>query len=451
MDSPSASLRYGAAQQAKLRRLAQPLTGHRNDYDGLMELVGDARFVLLGEATHGTRDFYAARAAITERLINEKGFTAVAVEADWPDAYRVNRYVRGEDADADADAALDDFGRFPLWMWRNTEVREFVETLRAVNRSRAARDRVGFYGLDMYSLYRSVEWVLAYLEKMDPEEAKAAKARYACLESATGEPQYYGHEVRRGRRPSCREEAVEQLERLRQKAHIYLRHDGMEAEDEQFQAERNAHLVRNAEAYYRAMFTGWDNTWNLRDQHMAETLEALAEHLSRHGQQARIVVWEHNSHVGDARATAMSRRGEHNLGQLMRQRRGGDTVLVGFTTYSGTVTAAHDWDGPAWRRRVRPGLEGSVERIFHELEPERFYLPLRGQSADGLLTEPLLERAIGVIYRPETERLSHYFESRLGEQFDAVFHFDHTRALEPLDRTSEWERGDMPETYPFGV
>jgi erythromycin esterase-like protein len=336
-------------------------------------------------------------------------------------------------------------------MWRNTEVLDFVAFLREFNRGRPRRAQAGFYGLDLYSLYSSVDAVIHYLDEVDPQAARRARDAYGCLEHQDREAQHYGRGVRLGLRASCEEQVLQQLLELRRNAAEYLKRNGMDAADELFQAQQNARLVQNAERYYRAMFTGRENTWNLRDAHMADVLDALARHLSTEGRPSRIVVWEHNSHIGDARATEMGRRGDHNVGQLVRQRHGDACVLVGFTTYSGTVTAADDWDGPAQRKRVRPALEGSVEELFHDVRHERFFVRLRERPVAQILEEPCAERAIGVIYRPQTERVSHYFDTRLSRQFDAVFHFDHTRALEPLDATSEWAGSEMPHTYPWGT
>ncbi|HEX8353889.1 MAG TPA: erythromycin esterase family protein [Pyrinomonadaceae bacterium] len=436
-----------------VRAAARPLEGAAADYDPLMEMVGGARFVLLGEASHGTHEFYAERAEITKRLITERGFTAVAVEADWPDAYRVNRYVRGESEDADAREALGGFGRFPTWMWRNTVVVEFVEWLRAHNEALpAGAPRVGFYGLDLYSLYTSIEAVLGYLDKVDPEAARRARRRYSCFEHFGEDAQSYAYAAAYGAAESCEPGVVEQLVELRRRAPELANRDGRVARDEFFYAEQNARLVKNAEEYYRSMFGGRVNSWNMRDKHMAETLDALFAHLSAEGQDARVAVWEHNSHLGDARATEMGEGGEWNVGQLVRERYARDCVLVGFTTHRGTVTASSDWGEPGRRKRVRPALEGSYEALFHEAGPGRFMLDLREAGpARDLLRLPRLERAIGVIYRPETERLSHYFHARLAEQFDAVLHFDETRAVEPLERAPHWEAGDEPpETYPSG-
>jgi erythromycin esterase-like protein len=428
---------------------AEPLSGGADDYDGLLALIGDARLVLIGEASHGTHEFYRERARITRRLIEERGFTAVAVEADWPDAYRVNRYARGAPDDADAEEALRGFRRFPTWMWRNAEVLDFVGWLRAHNERAGPDGGAGFYGLDLYSLYASVAEVISYLERVDPRGAELARERYACFEQFGGE-QTYGHAVALGISDSCRRQVVTQLTELQRRADAYLRRDGLAAEDEQFYAEQNARLVASAEEYYRSMFADRTSSWNLRDRHMADTLERLLAHLSRHGEPARVVVWEHNSHIGDARMTEMSRRGELNLGQLARERWPEDAALVGLTTYSGTVTAASAWDAEAERKRVRPALPGSYEALFHEVGEPRFLVDLTSKWVDEL-AGPRLERAIGVIYRPETERASHYFSARLAGQFDALIHIDETRAVEPLERTPGWELGEPPETYPTAL
>jgi erythromycin esterase-like protein len=349
-----------------VRKAARPLTGAAGDYDPLMDLIGDARFVLLGEASHGTHEFYRERAQVTKRLIEEKGFTAVAVEADWPDAYRINRYVRGAGDDVDAEEALSDFRRFPRWMWRNTDVVEFVEWLRAHNNALSqSAGKTGFYGLDLYSLHASMKAVIQYLERVDPDAAKRARARYACFDHFGPDPQVYGFIAASDRSKSCRDEVVSQLVELRRRAAEYGRRDGGIAEDELFYAEQNARLVKNAEEYYRSMFFEEVSSWNLRDSHMVETLDALAAHLGRQDGQAKIVVWAHNSHLGDARATEMGQRGELNIGQLVREKYGRDAVLVGFTTHHGTVTAASDWGGVAERKRVRPALPGSCEALFH--------------------------------------------------------------------------------------
>jgi erythromycin esterase-like protein len=441
----------GAAAEL-VRRSAMPLTGSPTDYDPLMELIGEAPFVLLGEASHGTHDFYRERAAITRRLIEEKEFNAVIVEADWPDAYRVNCFVRSA---GDADEAIDSlagFERFPTWMWRNADVLDFIGWLREFNEDQAAADRVGFYGMDLYSMYSSIDAVLGYLEKVDPEAARQARARYGCFDHFGEDSQAYGYATSIGMARSCADAVVEQLVDLRRRAADYANRDGWIAQDEFFYAEQNARLVKNAEEYYRSMFGGRVSTWNLRDRHMVETLNALVGHLGRSGRRAKVAVWAHNSHLGDARATEMGQRGELNVGQLVREQYGRDAVLVGFSTYTGTVTAADDWGQPALRKKVRPGIAGSYEELFHAAGAADFLLRLRDDGALAAeLSQPRLERAIGVIYRPETERWSHYFHANLPAQFDAVLHFDVTRAVEPLDRSQHWERGEAPETYPVGL
>src|SRR5437764_6069604 len=433
-----------------VREAAQPLEGRARDYDLLLKLIGEARFCLLGEATHGTHEFYRERAEITKRLIKEKGFTAIAVEADWPDAFRVNRYVRGLGDDRSGDQALSGFKRFPTWMWRNTVVVDFVEWLRDYNSSLPINAaKVGFYGLDLYSLYTSIEAVLGYLNKIDPAAAKRARYRYSCFEHFAEDTQAYGYAANFGLTESCERDVIEQLIELRRQSADYASRDGRVAQDEFFFAEQNARLILNAEKYYRSMFRGRVESWNLRDQHMAETLGALVTHLNTQGQTAKVAVWEHNSHLGDARATYMADYGELNVGQLVRERYGSEAVLVGFTTYKGTVTAASDWDGPAQRKRVRPALEDSYEASFHDAEIPNFLLPLRGPDSEAF-RDSRLERAIGVIYLPQTERQSHYFEARLSDQFDAVIHLDEARALEPLERHALWEAGEPPETFPTG-
>jgi erythromycin esterase-like protein len=436
----------------ELREAVHLVTGSAVDYDRLLQLVGDARVVLLGEASHGTHEFYRERARITRRLIEEKDFSAVAVEADWPDAHRVNRWIRWLGEDKSGTDALGDFQRFPRWMWRNRDVLDFIEWLRVHNRERSPERRVGFYGLDLYSLFRSIEAVLGFLDRADPEAAKRARYRYSCFEHFGEDTQADGYAAEFGLPQSCENQAIEQLLELQRQATKLVGQDGSISDDEFFFAEQNARLVKNAEEYYRTMFRGRISSWNLRDRHMAETLEALLDHLERKHGRSKIVVWEHNSHIGDARATSMGASGEWNVGQLSRERFGDETVLVGFSTYRGTVTAASAWDAPAERKRVRPGLTGSWEALFHELGDRQFLLLLRGEGSPiEALDQVRLERAIGVIYRPETERVSHYFEAHLPRQFDAMIHLDQTRAVEPLDQTAGWDAGEPPETYPTGL
>jgi erythromycin esterase-like protein len=418
--------------------------------DGLapvLEAIGDARLVLIGEASHGTHEFYQIRAELTKALIATKGFNLVAVEADWPDAYRVNRWVRHAARETGAVDALGDFTRFPRWMWRNSDVVEFAEWLHAQNAARPPEGRTGFYGLDLYSMHASADAVLEYLRKVDPQAAERARERYACFGS---DPQAYGYAASLGLSRSCEDDVVAELLELRRRAADYANRDGRIAADDYFFAEQNARLVRNAEAYYRAMFGGHVESWNLRDTHMMETLQALVAHVTRTSGSARAAVWAHNSHLGDARSTHMGHLGELNLGQLVREQHGDEACLIGFTTHTGTVTAASDWNEPSERKRVRPSLKGSYERLFHEVGIARFALRLDEPAVRTALAPPRLERAIGVIYRPETERASHYFRAVLPEQFDVVMHVDETTAVDPLER---WARDevDLPETYPFSV
>jgi len=416
----------------------------------LLDAIGDASLVLIGEASHGTHEFYRIRADLTAALIERKGFNVIAAEADWPDAYRANRWVRLMSGDADAPAALSSFTRFPRWMWRNDVVVDCLRWLRAINTNRAAAQRVGFYGLDLYSLHSSMEAVLRYLDRVDPAAARRARDRYGCFEHFGTDAQSYGYAATPGLSASCEREVLAQLVDLRARATDYMNRDGFIAEDDYFFAEQNARLVRNAEEYYRSMFGGRAESWNLRDTHMMETLDALITWTRRRSGVARAVVWAHNSHLGDARATQMGEWGELNLGQLARQRYGRDAYLVGFTTHTGTVTAARDWDEPAERRQVRPSMTGSYERLFHDLEMPRFLVLMGEEPVRSALKAPRLERAIGVVYKPETERASHYFQAQLSEQFDAVIHIDTTTSLNPLERWS-CEESDLPETYPTGV
>jgi erythromycin esterase-like protein len=437
-----------------LNQSVQPVNDSPHGLDSIINQIGDARFVLIGEASHGTHEFYAIRAEITRRLINDKNFTAVVVEADWPDAYRVNRYVRGYKDDGDAEDALGDFQRFPQWMWRNADVVRFVQWLRDHNEARSDNEiKTGFYGMDLYSLFGSIQEVLHYLEKVDPAAATRARFRYGCFDHFSEDPQAYGYAASFDLDQSCQQQVVQQLIEIRQHASEFARRDGRMAEDEYFYVEQNARLIKNAEEYYRAMFQGRVSSWNLRDRHMTETLEALVKHLEKRDGSAKVVVWAHNSHLGDASATEMGDQGEFNVGQLVREHFGKEECsLIGFSTYTGVVTAATDWGGDAERKRVRRGLSGSYEEIFHKVGKPQFLLDIRNATAElaKLLREPRLQRAIGVIYRPETERMSHYFHTRLADQFDLMIHIDETRAVEPLEPTWQWSR-DLPETYPMGV
>lgn len=418
-----------------VRDHALALRGTTHDYDALLEQVGDRSLVLLGESTHGTHEFYRMRAEITRRLILEKQFDAVIVEADWPDALRLNRYVHGR-GDEDIERAFDDFQRFPRWMWRNQDVREFIECLAVHNDRASLNAQVGFYGLDLYSLYRSADAVMDYLARVDPEQLDAAREVYTCLDHVR-DPQRYGYEAVRGLRPVCSEALTQQLLSLHETATRHVREGDISGRDEHFFAEQNAHVVRGAEHYYRSMFSSRQSSWNVRDQHMADTVLRLQQHRRANDGTGKLVIWAHNSHVGDARATDMARAGEWNLGQLLRQRAASEVMLVGFTTCTGHVAAAHDWGGEVEHFALRTPLPDSWEALFHQTALERFYLPLEA-PASPLADAQRQIRAVGVIYRPASERASHYLSSQLGRQFDAVFHLDETSALMPFDRPPHW-------------
>ncbi|TAL27731.1 MAG: erythromycin esterase family protein [Alphaproteobacteria bacterium] len=440
-----------------IEKNALPLTGGENDYDILVNAARGRRFVLLGEATHGTQEFYRTRAEITQRLIEELGFDAVAVEADWPDAYAINRYVSNEPGTT-AKEALGSFERFPAWMWRNTDVQHFIEWLQAYNvenRWPGTGDKwpAGFYGLDLYSMTSSIHAVLDYLGKVDPAGAARARERYSCLDHFLDNPASYGYAAEFGIANSCEMEIVSQLIEMYHKKFEYMRRDGFVAEDEYFYATQNARLVHDAERYYRAHFRGRPDSWNLRDKHMFDTLQDLDAHLSKRlGRPARIAVWAHNSHVGNSGATAMSDHGEFNIGQLVRHAYGKQALLVGFSTSRGAVTAASNWDEPAECKEIRAPIPGSYEDVFHSVSHKKFLLDMReNNSMVDLLSQPRLQRAIGVVYRPDTERQSHYFTSRLPQQFDFMLHFDSTQAVQPLDTVIQMHPGEMDETYPYGV
>ena len=422
-----------AARSADLKQVAIPLQGQPNDYDKLLELVGDARFVLLGEASHGTHEFYRERARITQRLIEEKGFVGVAIEGDWADAARVNRYIQGRGADTQPEQALANFTRFPRWMWGNTDMRDLVAWLRAYNHDRPASSRrIGFYGLDLYNLADSAAAVVSHLERTDAEAGKRARERYECFAGFQNDPLRYGRATAMELTPSCEAAVEAQFQELQTYVASPIRRLDSGNLDDHFDALQNARVVKNAERYYRTLFTG-ANGWNMRDEHMTEMLEALAEHLGTPGKPGKVVVWAHNTHTGDARATELGEGGDHTIGQLMRQRHPDETVLLGFTTYTGTVIAAPEWDAPGELKQVVPALQESYSGLFHSLGLGDFLLRLDKQYlAPGMLREPRLERAIGVIYLPQTERQSHYFEAYLSQQFDAVIHIDESSAVEPL-------------------
>lgn len=410
------------------------------DLQPLLDRIGEARVVLLGEATHGTSEFYRMRARISRALIAHKGFTIVAVEADWPDAEHVDEYVRRRPSKPQRAAYA--FGRFPSWMWRNEEVLAFVEELRGYNGGLAEERQVGFYGLDLYSLNTSIKEVIAFLEVKDPELAREAKVRYSCFTPFASDPARYGQAVLYQRYGDCEQEAVAMLTDLLEK-----RLPRPEGEDPLFDATQNARVVANAEQYYRVMYQGSAESWNLRDRHMFETLQALLQHR---GPAAKVVVWAHNSHLGNAAATEMARRGEFNVGQLVKEAFGEASYAVGFGTHTGTVAAASNWGEEVEIKHVRPSHPRSYERLCHESGIPNFFLPLHERYADPEvrheLMDPRLERAIGVIYRPETELQSHYFSAVLPQQFDEYIWFDESEAVVPLAGSRAPE---LPERHPF--
>ncbi len=426
-----------------LRESAEPFEDiESGELGALLDRIDGARVVLLGEASHGTSEFYRMRDRLTRELITRHGFTIIAVEADWPDAAWVDRYVRHRPA---APSAGPPFTRFPTWMWRNEDVARFVEWLREHNGGVPdPGNRAGFYGLDLYSLYGSIGAVLDYLDRVDPDAARIARTRYGCLTPWIGDPAGYGRAAVTERYRSCEGEAVAMLTELFDRRLEYARQDG----ERYLEAFQNARLVANAERYYRVMYYGSVASWNLRDQHMFDTLATL---LSFHGPAAKAVVWEHNSHIGDAAATEMGARGEHNVGRLCRQAFGEAVRLVGFGTDRGTVAAAPDWDAPMEIMEVRPAHPQSYERLCHDTEVRAFTLALREPGRPDIreeLTPARLERAIGVIYRPETELASHYFQASLPLQFDDYVWFDWTTAVRPLPATPA---AGVPDTYPFGL
>jgi protein-L-isoaspartate(D-aspartate) O-methyltransferase len=411
------------------------------DLAPLLERIGDARVVLLGEATHGSSEFYRMRARISRELITRKNFTFVAVEGDWPDAARVDHYVRHFEYPP---SEWEAFARFPVWMWRNKDVQDFVDWLRAHNTHAAPGGRAAFHGLDLYSLYTSIRSILDYLDDVDPEAARIARERYGCLTPWQADAATYGQAALTGSYRTCEDDVANMLIELLQKRSDYTAQDGERFMD----AVQNARLITNAERYYRIMYYGSRASWNLRDSHMFETLLNLLEH---HGPESKAIIWAHNSHVGNAAATEMSLRGEFNIGQLCRKQFENQAYSIGFGTNSGTVAAASNWDKPMEIKKVRPAMEKSYERLCHETGCASFMLGLRDSlpaELERALSAPRLERAIGVIYRPETELASHYFQAVLPEQFDEYIWFDETSAVAPLE-TLELE--GLPDTYPFGV
>lgn len=429
----------------KLQETALPFT--YKTYERIVSDIGDAQVVLIGEATHGTHEFYEIRAEITRRLIEEKGFTAVAIEGDWPDAYQINRYVQTEDFKSVYEA-LESFDRFPTWMWQNVVVAHFAQWLKEYNKNQLKQDRINFYGLDLYSLYRSIDAVITALERIDKKLAQQARAYYSCFEQFRHDPQQYGYSLFLHASHSCQEAAFAALGELEEKE-LQLFNDKQLSEDAVFSLLQNARVVQNAEEYYRSLFINEVSNWNLRDAHMMQTLqEILKQQMHKGIESPKIIVWAHNSHVGDSRATGMGAKNEFTLGKLVKEKFGNKAYSLGFTTYNGTVSAASDWHMPVERKVVRDALPGSYESLFHHVGIGQFFLPLQDPS---VVPARMLERAIGVVYAPWTERQSHYFYADLAHQFDGVIHIDTTSALEPLEKTTMWIEGEVPEAYPSGL
>lgn len=434
---------------AMIRKQSVPLPDpHDPDFGAAFDRYADRRIVLLGESSHGTREFYRARAAVTRHLVEKHGFSIVAVEADWPDAGAIDRFIRDRPS---LDGQAEPFARFPRWMWRNPEIAELARWLRDRNRGLDEDSKTGFYGLDLYNMTASIDEVLAYLDHVDPGAAEVARERYGCLTPWQHDPASYGRSALSMGFAQCESDVVSQLTQLLEQRLEYEASDGAYFLD----AVQNARLIASAEKYYRIMYYGGSESWNLRDSHMCDTLTHLLDHG---GPDAKAVVWAHNSHIGDARATEMGRSGEHNLGQLCRERFGDDVVSIGFGTHTGTVSAASRWGGEREVKPVAPSRGDSYEHQFHLSGCDRCLLDLGPSlSADlrSALEEPRIERFIGVIYRPETELLSHYSEAVLTDQFDGFVWFDTTTALEPLPENpvsmDDDAAGAVPDTFPFGV
>jgi len=426
----------------QLREVASPLSGSR-DLDRLLGRVGDARFVLLGEASHGTAEYYTWRAEITRRLIVEKGFQFIAVEGDWPSCDQLDQYIKGR-GDGDAREALQAFDRWPSWMWANEEVAELAEWLKGHNRDRPEGERVGFHGLDVYSLWESLYAVIGHLRRVDPGAVDAARRAFRCFEPYGEDAQEYARATARLVPSSCEDEAVALLARIRGNAPAYRQDDRWGA----FHAEQNALVVKNAEAYYRAMVRGGPESWNVRDRHMQETLERLARF---YGPTSRGIIWEHNTHIGDARQTDMAEDGMVNLGQLARERWGGkDAVLVGFATHRGSVIAGRAWDAPAVRMNVPEARDGSWDDLLHRSGDQDQLLLFDGEKGPSALRERRGQRAIGVVYHPEYEHLGNYVPTALSRRYDALLYIDETHALSPLP-VAIGPHEEIPETFPSGT
>jgi len=406
----------------------------------------------MGESTHGTQDFYQARIALSQYLIENKGFQAIAIEGDWTSTYPIHRYCKGEGDKETPESALTAFKRFPTWMWRNTQMYKFIKYLRHYNDQFSSNtEKIGFYGLDLYCINESAQAVINYLQQYHQEAAEKTIQRYSCFENAKFNPQLYGYLTDKNLTQACTREVTKQFLEMQHLIYQTSR-SSLEDNDKLFYILQNARIVKNAEKYYRALLEPYHITWNIRDQHMADTLQNIIAHIENtRSQPAKVIVWAHNSHIGDSRATEMFERNQLNLGQLVRERFNTTPFLLGFSTAVGSVTAASEWDGPASYKKIQAPLTGSYEYLFHQLKEKNFLLNL---NEDNKLTHLLkvsqLQRAIGVIYHPHTERMSHYYFSHLAYQFNALLHLDITKALIPLDKKRALVSGDIPDTYPVG-
>lgn len=439
----------------KLLTNIHPFTGCDQDYQFIAAKMQQAKIVLLGEATHGTHEFYQIRAELTKQLIEKEGFNAIAIEADWPDTYKINDYCVNDKGTAES--CLEGFKRFPTWMWRNHDMLKFVKWLHDYNTALphvGEKHEVGIYGLDLYSLHTSIAVILRTLERLDPAAALRARRRYSCLDRYGENPQDYAYAVGLGLSKGCAEEVWNELQELQTSFFAEWEQRSPETRENFFNVLQNAKTVKGAEAYYRSLVGGDISSWNLRDQHMMDTLESLRDYYDALlDEPCKIVVWAHNSHVGDARATHQGERGEFNIGQLVKAKHGALSYALGFSTAVGTVTAASDWGGSAECKNIRPPLKDSYELLFSEANYPAFFL-LLGAAAETSEAPPLtskLHRAIGVIYKPETERQSHYFYSILSKQYDGIIHINETHAVRPLDIAEKWLENEMPEAFPSGL
>ncbi|SHG50234.1 Erythromycin esterase homolog [Salegentibacter echinorum] len=411
------------------------------DLDPLIDRIGDSNYVLLGEASHGTHEYYTWRAKISKRLIEEKGFSFIAVEGDWPDCYHINRWVKNIDNSNDSiQKVLSKFKRWPTWMWANWETAAFTQWLKKHNERLTDDQKIGFYGLDVYSLWDSLDIMVKYLQKEDPETAKLAREAFHCFEPYIENEAY--HRIFRNSPEGCKKEVINLLKKVRKKAHTY---DTEQEAD--LNAEINALVMVNAEKYYKAMVGFGEDSWNVRDRHMVQTLNTLMDY---HRPNAKVIVWEHNTHIGDARATDMTASGLVNVGQLVReQHKSEDVVLVGFGSYEGSVIAGSSWEAPMQKMKVPKGVEGSLEHKLHKISPrDKLIVFNEDKELKKAFSYRQGHRAIGVVYHPQREK-GNYVPSEVSSRYDAFLYIDKTKALHPLNIQPNGKL--TPETYPFGI